>query len=244
MKINYAIISAMLFFFFTTACESGEKKQNKTESKEITTQEKTAQKNTVYTQAGLIKIRDPKAAMVGYRKPGEDVFEISLDDVGKYMGHVCAGVSSGFLLTKEALAALYPNGELPVRGQISVSVSALTDPAEIAAYVTGVRTGNEKGAEFNTLKVDPSMSDKPSKTVLVFKRLDNGQSVKAVFDKSKLFSPEKMKKMKKLKAKIKSKTASAEERNKFAQKVQNAVKRIITERPEGLIEITKQEANN
>jgi len=55
-----------------------------------------------YQLAGKITIFDPKADMTGYRDPGEDVFELSLDDGAQFTGHVCADISFGFVLTKKS----------------------------------------------------------------------------------------------------------------------------------------------
>ena len=55
-----------------------------------------------YQLAGKITIFDPKAEMTGYRDPGEGVFELSLDDVAQFTGHVCADISFGFVLTKKS----------------------------------------------------------------------------------------------------------------------------------------------
>lgn len=72
-----------------------------------------------FGQVGAIKLEDPMSVVTGYRQAGDDVFEFTLDDVGKSAGHVRAVVASGFMLTKQVLEELYPGDELPVRGQIS-----------------------------------------------------------------------------------------------------------------------------
>ena len=109
------------------------------------------QQKSVYEMARTIKLKDPKAVMVGYRQPGDDIFEISLDDVGKYTGHVCAGIASAYLLTKQALALLYPNGEIPVRGQISIAASANTDHIEVASYIVRARKNAPESKGKNTV---------------------------------------------------------------------------------------------
>lgn len=194
-------------------------------------------KESIYDKAGVIKLHDPKSVMVGYRKAGEDIFEISLNDVGKYTGHVCAGVSSGYLLTKQALTLLYPDKEIPIRGQISIAASAYTDHAEVASYIIRARQTEGDEKEPNILVVDKTIKAAPKSVVLIFKRNDNGKMVKAIFDKSKMVRGEKMKEMMALKKKIMSKEASKEEKEQFAENVQKVVAKIINNTPEGLLRV-------
>ncbi len=194
---------------------------------------------SVYQKAGIIKVRDPKAVLVGYRQPGNDIFEISLDDVGKYTGHVCPGVTSGFLLTKQALKLLY-NNETPIRGNISVVASGYSDFVDVANYVLRLKTnGDEESFASRLLFIDTTLATQPGIVVLIFKRNDNGKMVKATFDKSKLMSKDKKKEMQELKKKIMDGTANDIERSKFAENVQNIVTKIITDTPEGLITVVE-----
>jgi len=190
---------------------------------------------SVYEQAGTIKLHDPKAVMVGYRQPGDDIFEISLDDVGKYTGHVCAGVSSAFILTKQALDLLYPNGEIPVRGQISIAASSNTDHLEVASYIVRARQTDPESNGDNISLVDTNIISEPGTVTLIFKRADSGKMVKAVFDKRKLLTPELKSKMMPLKKKVSEGTATEQEKAEFAKTVQEIVKLIITNAPKGLI---------
>ncbi len=194
---------------------------------------------TVYQKAGIIKIRDPKSVMVGYRKPGNDIFEISLDDVGKYTGHVCAGVTSGFLLTKKALELLYNNNEIPVRGNISVAASGYSDYVDVANYVLRLKTNGDDKSAKSTLFIDTTLTSQQGIAVLIFKRNDTGKMVKATIDKSKLIKKDKMQKMQELKKKIIDGTANDMQKSKFAENVQNTVNKIITDTPEGLITVTE-----
>lgn len=194
---------------------------------------------TIYQKAGVIKLNEPKAVIVGYRQPGDDIFEISLDDVAKYTGHVCAGVASEFLLTKQALALLYPNGEIPVRGQISIAASKPSDHLEVASYIVRARENDPEGQGKNIAIVDTNIASVPETVTLIFKRADNGKMVKAVFNKAKLFTPELKKKLMPLKKKMVNGTASEKEKREFAKTVQEVVKLIITNPPEGMITVSK-----
>jgi len=193
---------------------------------------------TIYQQAGIIKVKDPKAVTVGYRQPGDAIFEISLDDVGKYTGHVCAGISTGYILTKQALELLYPNGEIPVREQISIAASANTDHLEVASYVVRARQNDPESKGKNIAFVDENISSVAGTVTLIFFFFDTEKMVKAVFNKGKLVTPKLKKKMMPLKKKIMLGTASNKEKEEFAKTVQEVVKTIITNIPEGVISIS------
>lgn len=198
------------------------------------------QQKTVYEQAGTIKVKDPMASLVGYRKQGEDFFKISLDDVGKYSGHVCAGISSGFILVKQALEKLYPNGEVPVRGQIRVAAQNGGDQFDVASYITGARAfyGRQE-VNANDLVIDKSLAGKKGTFTMVFYRKDNGKMVKAVFNKMKLMTPKEIKTIMPIKNRIEKGTATKEDKKQFAKLVHSIVEKVITNMPKGVITITE-----
>ncbi len=205
-KIIFVIASAIFFIVFLN----------------LTAQTSVSKENT-YEKAGVIKVKDPKAVMVGYRNPEDEVFEISLDDIGKYTGNVCAGIASGFLLTKQALEKLYPNGELPVRGQISIAASA--------------NTGKEM--KDNSIIIDKDINAETGTVILIFKRADNGKMVKAAFNKNKLIDAEKRKVLFPLKNKIMNGKASDEDKKMFAENVQKVVSEVIDNIPDGVITVAE-----
>jgi len=234
--VSISIFAAILAF--ATACNQPNSRQgNQTDTPQQTSLNQT-DNSTVYEKAGVIRLRDPKAVMVGYRQPGDDIFEFTLDDVGKYTGHVCAGISSAFLLTRQALEKLYTGDELPVRGQISVVASDHTDHLEVAAYIVRATAhGEEKIA--GSMEADTSLRIGKGKVVLIFKRLDNGKMVKAIFDKTVLMQGDNMQKMEALKQKVINGTASDVEKKQFAENVQKTVEKIIADTPDGLITVTE-----
>lgn len=87
-----------------------------------------------------ILLRDPLAEMLGFKAQGR--IQITLDDVGRYAGHLCPTVATAFELAREALQRLYP-GELPVRGDISVTVHSEPDVfangpmGRVVGFITG-----------------------------------------------------------------------------------------------------------
>ncbi len=228
--MKYSQILSLLFILgFSAAC-----------SNNVSEQDKSAPTGKAYIQqVNSIKLKDPKASMVGYKNPGEDYFEISLDDVGKYTGHVCMGVASGYILTQQALEKLYPNNEIPVRGQISLVVSDRIDPLEVAAYIVRAREGEGEEKEPNYALVDTTLRNGPNAHTFIFKRNDTGAMVKAVFNKSKLVDPQKMGSMITTKEKVLNGTASLEEKTLFAKRMQKMVKKVLTALPEGVITVEK-----
>ncbi len=240
--MNKKILSLLIAvtIFFASCVNHNQNKEQVSKKGTITEIQKVKKGTSIYDKAGIIKVKDPMASLVGYRKSGEDFFNISLDDVGKYSGHVCAGIASGFLLSKQALEALYPNGEIPVRGQIRVAAQSGGDQLDVASYITGARAfyGRQE-INANDLVVDKSLKGEKGTFTLIFKRKDNGKMVKAVFNKIKLFKPEMIKIMMPLKEKVEKGTATNKEKTLFAEKVQVIVKKAITKMPDGVIKISK-----
>jgi len=192
-----------------------------------------------YNQAPTIKIKDPMAVLVGSLPEDQNTLIIHLTDIALYSGHVCPGIASGYMLTRKALQALYPEG-VPERGQIRVAAMGPSDLMDVASYITGARSfyGRDEINAYD-LVVDTNLKPQQAGTyVIVFQRKDNGQAVKAVFNKFKLMAPGKVKNMKNFFKRVLEGKASAQEKTKKWAKVQSLVKKILLNTPEGLIEIT------
>ncbi len=120
----------------------------------------------------------------------------------KLSGHSCGAVTGAWTIARKALEALYPNGEIPVRGQIAVEAPGAEDEwfvgvfGEVITYITGAapKTGFI-GAEFgqtNDVFVrqnkmtypDEPTGTLPPKMEWIFTRLDNGAKVGVVFNLS------------------------------------------------------------
>jgi hypothetical protein len=118
----------------------------------------------------------------------------------KLAGHSCGATTGAWTITRKALEALYPNGEIPVRGQIAVEAPGAEDEwfvgvfGEIITFVTGAspKTGFI-GAEFgetNDLFVRQNKMvlsgrahrDTSAKMEWVFTRLDTGAKVGVIFN--------------------------------------------------------------
>lgn len=118
----------------------------------------------------------------------------------KLAGHSCGATTGAWTITRKALEALYPNGEIPVRGQIAVEAPGAEDEwfvgvfGEIITFVTGAspKTGFI-GAEFgetNDIFVRQNKMvypEEPTGTLppqmeWVFTRLDTGAKVGVIFN--------------------------------------------------------------
>ncbi|MCD4746730.1 MAG: hypothetical protein K8R58_10565, partial [Bacteroidales bacterium] len=86
---------------------------------------------------------------------------------------------------------------------------------------------------------DKSLQGEKGTLTMIFKRKDNGKMVKTVFNKMKLFEPGMMKKIKSLKEKLLTGTATDEEKALFAEKAQIIVEKAITNMPDGVITISE-----
>jgi hypothetical protein len=70
-----------------------------------------------FDEVQTIKVKDPLAFVLGAVIDGD--YEFNYLDVVKSAGHSCPTVAGAYLITAEALKALYPD-EVAVRGNISV----------------------------------------------------------------------------------------------------------------------------
>lgn len=118
----------------------------------------------------------------------------------KLAGHSCGATAGAWMITSKALEVLYPNGEVPVRGQIAVEAPGAEDEwhvgvfGEVITYLTGAspKTGFI-GAEFGqtddkfvrqnkmTYAEEPT-GQMPPQREWVFTRLDTGAKVGVKFN--------------------------------------------------------------
>jgi len=144
------------------------------------------------TQVPPIMMRDPLIEMLGQT---DEPIPYYYEEASKLAGHSCMVVSSAWMMTKLALEALYPNGEVPVRGQIQIESPGSEDEwnigvfGEVMTYITGAapKTGFSgsvfaKGNPLTTrrnklLFTDEPVGTAPPQMQWVFTRLDTGKSV-------------------------------------------------------------------
>lgn len=121
------------------------------------------------------------------------------EEAVKLSGHSCGATAGAWIITKKALEVLYPNGEVPVRGQIFVEAPGAEDEwfvgvfGDVIMYVTGAapKTGFN-GSDFavNDLFVRQNKmvySEKPTGQLppmreWIFTRLDTGAKVGVKFN--------------------------------------------------------------
>jgi len=122
------------------------------------------------------------------------------DDAVKLSGHSCGATSGAWTITRKALEILYPNGEIPIRGQIAVEAPGAEDEwfvgvfGEVVTYLTGAspKTGFI-GAEFGQtdnlfvrqnkmVYADEPTGQMPPQREWIFTRLDTGTKVGIKFN--------------------------------------------------------------
>lgn len=190
-----------------------------------------------FDEVEVIKVVDPLSAVLGAFKAGE--YEFSYLDVVKSAGHSCPTVAGAYLITLEALKALYPD-ERAVRGTIKVEFK---EPMEdgvagvignVVSQITGAtdKSGfkglNGKFARHSLMDFNSDINSSAR-----FTRVDNGNSVDVIYDPSSVIPSAEIKP---LMQKIMQGVASKDELKKFAELWQKRVKEIF-ENIESVIEV-------
>jgi hypothetical protein len=100
-----------------------------------------------FESAPRISVRDPLARFLGAAADG--IIEYRYADAVKLAGHSCPTVASAYLMTRAALAALYPD-TLPERGGIRVELreDRLEGVAGVVANVASLITGATQDTGF------------------------------------------------------------------------------------------------
>lgn len=135
-------------------------------------------------QTEPIRLRDPLAEFLGFREAAEP-FEFTLEDAGRFAGHLCPTVATAFIATRIALQRLYL-GALPERGGLRITMASAPDQfangplARVAAYITGA-AGDDgfrglagRFSRQHLLAYNPKLEPYGS---IRFERIDNGAKV-------------------------------------------------------------------
>ena len=129
----------------------------------------------------VIVMADPLAEALGAARRG--LIEYRYIDAVKLAGHSCPTVAGAWLMTRAALARLYP-GETPRRGELRVELRQAVDEgvAGVVAAVAGLVTGaaNEggfKGLAGRFARNGLLRFGVPMRGEIRFTRLDNGRAV-------------------------------------------------------------------
>ena len=179
-----------------------------------------------------IKVVDPLSGVLGAFENG--MYEITFLEVVKSAGHSCPTVAGAYIMTSEALKALYPD-EMVVRGNIAVEFKEdLEDGvagviANVVTQITGAtdKSGfkglNGKFARHSLMKFNTNIESSAR-----FTRVDTGKSVDVVYDPSSI--PPKPE-MGPLMQKLMGGVATPEEAKEFGAVWQDRVKRIFENIP-------------
>ena len=134
-----------------------------------------------FDQAPTIVMQDALAHILGAAQDG--LIEYRYLDAVKLAGHSCPTVAGAWLMTRTALARLYP-GQTPQRGEVMV---AMREPQEagvmgVIASVAGLVTGAAGNGGFNGLAGRYTRRklltfEVPMRGEMRFTRQDTGQSV-------------------------------------------------------------------
>lgn len=122
------------------------------------------------------------------------------EEAVKLAGHSCGAITGAWTITRKALEALYPEGEIPVRGQIAVEAPGAEDEwfigvfGEVITFITGAapKTGFN-GAEFGQtddlfvrqnkmVYTEEPTNQAPPMREWIFTRLDTGAKVGVKFN--------------------------------------------------------------
>ncbi|MDA3909660.1 MAG: FmdE family protein [Sulfurimonas sp.] len=192
-----------------------------------------------FDEVQTIKVKDPLAFVLGAVIDGD--YEFNYLDVVKSAGHSCPTVAGAYLITAEALKALYPD-EVAVRGNISVEFKeSLEDGvagviSNVVSQITGAtdKSGFKglagKFARHSLMDFDAQIDSSAR-----FTRIDNDKSVDVFYDPSSIMpSPN----MQALMQKMMGGMAQPAEIKDFGELWQDRVKRIF-ENTESVVKVVE-----
>jgi hypothetical protein len=180
-----------------------------------------------------ILMRDPLAQTLGACEDG--LIEYRYTDAVKLAGHSCPTVAGAWLMTRAALARLYP-GELPVRGELRVELRQRLDEgvagviASVATLVTGAANeGGFKGLGGRFGRCDLLRFGVPMQGEIRFTRLDTGRSAETAYHPEIVPRPPDLKSLMQAAS---APDADAVTRKSFATAWQDWVRAILVDRRE------------
>lgn len=134
-----------------------------------------------FDQAPTIVMQDALAQILGAAQNG--LMEYRYLDAVKLAGHSCPTVAGAWLMTRTALARLYP-GQVPQRGEVQVALRESQEAGVVGvmASVAGLVTGAAGSGGFNGLagrhvRRHLLTFEVPMRGEMRFTRQDTGQSV-------------------------------------------------------------------
>ncbi|MBM4053075.1 MAG: hypothetical protein FJ264_00070 [Planctomycetes bacterium] len=200
-----------------------------------------------FNTAEPITLKDPLAVLLG-AMDNEGVFVFTYADAVKFAGHSCPAVAGAYKSTQLALKKLYGN-ETPVRGNIHVTVMGSIDSnvngpvSQIVTMITGAAADSGfkgfgpagKYGRYNLMSFAPEQKTVPQTTcTLLFQRQDTGKKVEITYNAAIAHSDERMEKLMPLAL---SGKATEEQAKLFGNLMQERVKIILLQPPEGTFAI-------
>lgn len=225
-KLYSAVLMLVVSALLVTACGASAPVQQ-----EQTQYDNGEKWNYAYIeQVPPIMMRDPLIELVGQT---DGPLPYYYEEAAKLSGHSCMVVAAAWTMTRLALEELYPNGEVPVRGQISIQAPGAEDEwnigvfGEVMAYITGAspKTGFSgsifaKGSPLTIRRnkmiyTEEPVGTAPPKMEWIFTRIDTGKSVAVSWNIALVQPPINEKNLTEPGNKLASGTASPEEAAKF-----------------------------
>ena len=181
-----------------------------------------------FDAAPRIVMQDALAETLGAAQDG--IIEYTYLDAVKLAGHSCPTVAGAYLMTRAALASLYP-GATPRRGELRVELREAQEAgvvgvvANVAALITGAAgAGGFKGLAGRHVRRGLLAFGVPMRGEMRFTRLDTGKSIEVSFHLDAV--PRAPALPARMQAAL-APGASAAARNEFAQAWQERVRAIL-----------------
>ena len=192
-----------------------------------------------YNSVESIKVKDPLSNVLGAFENGE--YEVTYLEVVKSAGHSCPTVAGAYIITAEALKALFPD-ERAIRGGVKVEFEeAMEDGvagviANVVTQITGAtETSGFKGLQGQFARHSLMTFNSNIDASARFTRVDNGKSVDVSYNPSSVMpSPQ----MQPLMGKMMQGQATPEELKEFGRLWQDRVQRIF-ENTDAVVEVVE-----
>jgi hypothetical protein len=194
MKLRYSLLSLIIALaLILSACSSAAPTTPAAPSEPAEPAKVEAKWNYDYiTQVPPIMMRDALIEMLGQTN---EPIPYYYEEAVKVAGHSCMVAASAWMMTKLALEELYPDGEVPVRGQIAIQMPGAENEwnigvyGEVMTFITGAAPATGfSGSVFakgNPLTIrrdkmtytEETIGTPPPQMQYIFTRIDTGKSV-------------------------------------------------------------------
>ncbi|MBU0720800.1 hypothetical protein KJ877_05615 [bacterium] len=181
-----------------------------------------------FDEIETIKVKDELSNALGAFEKGE--YEFSYLDVVKSAGHSCPTVAGAYIITLEALKALYPDqralrGDIKVEFEESLEEGVAGVIANVISQITGATdTSGFKGLQGRFARHSLMHFNRPIKSSARFTRVSKGKSVDVTYNPSSVLPNPKMQE---LMQKMAQSAATPEELKEFGILWQERVQRIF-----------------